>query len=59
MNASKLNDKTLNDLRNHSFSSLAEDNSQTSISSVITNVSDHKVNFTARRHFILFYYITH
>lgn len=51
MSVSRLDDKTLNDLRDHSFSSLGEDNSQTSISSVITNASsvpDHKVNFTAK-----------
>lgn len=51
MSAARLDDKTLNDPCDLSFSSLAEDNSQTSISSVTTNassVSDHKVNFTAK-----------
>lgn len=57
MSASKLDDKTLDDPRDRSFSSLAEDSSQTSISSVITNASSvvDKVNLTAKT---FLYFIT-
>lgn len=51
MNTFKLDDKTLDDSRELLFSSPAEDNNQTSTSSIIrtsaSSIYEHKVNFIA------------